>query len=71
MDEAERLRQQVAGLSINVAGAPAGGALSAALPSPVNPSTLRFLQKQSSFTGGGAVAESKSGDAEPEPVEYV
>ena len=48
--ETERLRSQVSMLSPTRSGTSGGGgAFNDALPSPVNPSTIRFLQTQSSF----------------------
>ena len=49
--ETERLRSQVSMLSPTRSSVSGGGsgAFNDALPSPVNPSTIRFLQTQGSF----------------------
>ena len=56
--ETERLRSQVSMLSPTRSGTSSGvgGAFNDALPSPVNPSTIRFLQTQSSFKASNDAA---------------
>ena len=74
VQETERLRKQVSLLSPAVSGSSDIATFNAALPSPVNPSTVRFLQKQSSFAGmrdGSAVADAKAVPSDTEAVEYV